>query len=401
MPASLALPDKPSIAVMPFQNMSGDAEQDYFADGMVEDILTGLSRIKWLFVIARNSSFIYKGRVVDVRQVGRELGVRYLLEGGVRKAGARLRITAQLLEAETGAHLWADKFDGELEDVFELQDQITDRVVGILEPSLRKSEIERSRRERPESLDAYDLYLRSLPYLTPMSPANAEIAAGFLRDALKIDPDYAAAHAFLAFAHQIRYTHGGYDEAEKTIGLRHARSAIANDVDDATALAMGGMMVHFLGKDTHAALEAIERALSFNHSSALASYVGAELYARSGDPATARAYARRALRLSPFDPGAHIAHNAFALAAFHEGRYDQAAAWWSKCAHAHPHIGGFAFGQAMALALAGRMDEARLVFARGLELEPRFHIRMISVYGDVPAIADKCVRAARLLGAPE
>ena len=203
LPPSLALPDRPSIAVMPFQNMSGDAEQDYFADGMVEDIVTGLSRIKWLFVIARNSSFIYKGRVVDVRQVGRELGVRYLLEGSVRKAGARLRITAQLLEAETGAHLWADKFDGELEDVFELQDQITDRVVGILEPSLRKSEIERSRRERTESLDAYDLYLRSLPYLTPMSPANAEIAAGFLRDALRINPDYAAAHAFLAFAHEI------------------------------------------------------------------------------------------------------------------------------------------------------------------------------------------------------
>ncbi len=158
-PAQLPLPDKPSIAVMPFQNMSGDPEQDYFADGMVEDIVTGLSQIKWLFVIARNSSFVYKGKAADVRQIGRELGVRYVLEGSVRKAGARLRITAQLVEAQTGAHLWADKFDGALEDVFELQDQITDRVVGIIEPSLRRSEIERSRRKRPEK----SRRLRSLP----------------------------------------------------------------------------------------------------------------------------------------------------------------------------------------------------------------------------------------------
>ena len=179
-PASaLSLPDKPSIAVLPFQNMSGDPEQEYFADGMVEDIITGLSRIKWLFVIARNSSFIYKGKAVDVRQVGRELGVRYVLKGGVRKAGNRLRVTAQLVEAETGAHLWANKYDGALEDVFDLQDQITDSVVGIVEPSLRRSEIERSRRKRPENLDAYDLYLRALPHTATQTPADATIARGF------------------------------------------------------------------------------------------------------------------------------------------------------------------------------------------------------------------------------
>ncbi len=173
--APLPLPDKPSIAVLPFQNMSGDPEQEYFADGMVEDIITGLSRIKWLFVIARNSSFTYKGKAVDIRQVGRDLGVRYVLEGGVRKAGARVRITAQLIEAETGAHLWAEKFDGALEDVFDLQDQITDRVVGIVEPSLRQSEIERSRRKHPENLGAYDLYLRALPHMefsVPPAPGS-------------------------------------------------------------------------------------------------------------------------------------------------------------------------------------------------------------------------------------
>ncbi|WP_436170158.1 adenylate/guanylate cyclase domain-containing protein [Mesorhizobium sp. LjNodule214] len=219
----LALPDKPSIAVLAFQNMSGDPEQEYFADGMVEEIITGLSRIKWLFVIARNSSFVYKGKAVDVRQVGRELGVRYVLEGGVRKAGNRLRITAQLLEAETGAHLWADRYDGALEDVFDLQDQITDKVVGIVEPSLQRSEIERSRRKRPENLDAYDLYLRAVPHMATVMPADAKIAAGLLEDALRLDPNYATAHALLAWCHEIFFARAGFDEADKAAGIAHAR----------------------------------------------------------------------------------------------------------------------------------------------------------------------------------
>ncbi len=216
-PTRLALPDKPSIAVLPFQNMSGDPEQEYFADGMVEDVITGLSRIKWLFVIARNSSFVYKGKAVDIRQVGRELGVRYVLEGGVRKAGNRLRISAQLIEAETGAHLWADRFDGAIVDVFDLQDQITDKVVGIVEPSLRKTEIERSRRRRPDSLNAYDLYLRATPYMASVMPADARKAAGYLEEVLKIDPGYIAAHALLAWCHEICFTtEPGFVEAENS-----------------------------------------------------------------------------------------------------------------------------------------------------------------------------------------
>jgi adenylate cyclase len=177
----LALPDKPSIAVLAFQNMSGDPEQEYFADGVVEEIITGLSRIKWLFVIARNSSFIYKGKAVDVRQVGRELGVRYVLEGAVRKAGDRVRITAQLLEAKTGAHLWADRYDGKLEEVFDLQDQITEKVVGVVEPNLQQSEIERAKRKRPENLDAYDLYLRALPRICLCSLRTPGSPRGFWR----------------------------------------------------------------------------------------------------------------------------------------------------------------------------------------------------------------------------
>jgi adenylate cyclase len=178
--------------------MSGDPEPDYFADGMVEDIVTGLSRIKWLFVIARNSSFVYKGKAVDVRQAGRELGVRYLVEGGVRKSGSRLRVTAQLVEAETGADLWADRFDGELKDVFDFQDRITDSVVGIVEPSVRRSEIERSRRKRPENLDVYDLYLRALPLMATISVADAPSAAALLRDAVSLDPNLAVAHAYIS-----------------------------------------------------------------------------------------------------------------------------------------------------------------------------------------------------------
>ena len=399
--APLALPDKPSIAVLPFQNMSGDPEQDYFADGMVEDIVTGLSRIRWLFVIARNSSFVYKGRAVDVRQAGRELGVRYLVEGGVRRAGAKLRVTAQLVEAETGAHLWAQKFDGELRDVFEFQDQITESVVGIVEPSVRRSEIERSRRKRPDSLDAYDLYLRALPLMATISVEDAPVAANILRSALKLEPNLAVAHAYLSWCHQILFTHGGLNQSDKAAGLGHARAAIANDVDDATALAVGAMVIGLLGKKADAALNAIERALSFNPSSAAALYFGAQLYAWAGNPLRGREYAHRALRLSPFDPLLYAAHLALGIVALQDNRYDETAAWWGKVAEANPRFGMIVIGQAQALALAGRIEEARAVFARGLELEPGACIRSVRELGYVPELEEKLIRGAKILGLPE
>ena len=300
-PARLSLPVRPSIAVLPFANMSGDTEQEYFVDGMVEDIITGLSRIKWLFVIARNSSFVYKGKAIDVRQVGRELGVRYVLEGGVRKAGNRVRITAQLIEAETGAHLWADRFDGALEDVFTLQDQITDRVVGIVEPSVRRSEIERSRRKRPENLDAYDLYLRAVPHMASFMPADARIAAGLLEDALRLDPNYTPALGLLAYCHEVFFTRAGLNEADRSAGIAHARAVITSGADDATALAHAAFAITILAKDRETALSAVDRALSLNASCATALYIGALVYAFAGRPADATASANRALRLSPFD----------------------------------------------------------------------------------------------------
>ena len=400
-PGRLPLPAKPSIAVLPFQNMSGDPEQEYFADGMVEDITTGLSRIKWLFVIARNSSFIYKGKATDVRQVGRELGVRYVLEGGVRKAGDRLRITAQLVEAETRAHLWADKFDGTLENVFDLQDQITDRVVGIVEPSLQRTEIERSRRKRPENLDAYDLYLRALPHVAAQMPQDAKIALPLLEEALKLDANFAAAHAHLAWCHELCFARAGFDEAHRCAGLQHARATIASSTDDATVLAVAGFVLTLLSREHETALNAIDRALSLNPSCATALYLGGQAYALSGHPEPAITYANRALRLSPFDPLAFQAHMALGEAALLEGRSSDASAHFAASERANAQFSTGFFCHGIALALAGRPEEAKSSIRSGFELEPGFRIRMFLELGLAPALADKMVEGARLLGLPE
>jgi adenylate cyclase len=238
--------------------------------------------------------------------------------------------------------------------------------------------------------------------VSPISPRNAPIASKFLLKALTLEPNYAAAHAYLAWAHQIHFAHGGgFDEADKTAGLRHARAALANDVDDATALAVGANVAGFLGKDAKAALGAIERALSCNPSSAIAYYFGSTLYAWAGDPATGITYAHRALRLSPFDPLAFQAHLGLGIAAMDEERYDDSAAWMAKCVEANPDFGGFHGAQAASFALAGRMEEARSVCARALELEPGLTIRTARSHGLAPAIEAKLVQAYRLLGLPE
>jgi adenylate cyclase len=397
----LPLPDRPSIAVLPFQNMSGDREQDYFADGMVEDIVTGLSRIKWLFVIARNSSFVYKGKAADVRQVGRELGVRYVLEGGVRKAGGRLRITAQLVEAETGAHLWADKYDGAIEDVFDLQDRITDQVVGVVEPNLRRSEIERSRRKRPENLDAYDLFLRALPHLQARMPDQGRIAIPFLEQALKLDPDYAVARAHLAWCHEWCFTRGGLDETDRTAALHHARTAIASGIDDAASLAIAGWVIIVLTKEHEMALGVIERALSLNASCATAHYFAGLVNAFADHANAAAFHAHRALRLSPFDPSAFEAHLTLGMAALTEGKYDEAAASFDRGGQINARHSLFPFFRAIALALAGRQGEAAPLIQLGFELEPHFRLRIFSEFGMARPMAEKFVEGGRLLGLPE
>jgi TolB-like protein/class 3 adenylate cyclase/tetratricopeptide (TPR) repeat protein len=398
---ALALPDKPSVAVLPFHNMSDDASQEYFADGMVEDIITGLSRIKWLFVIARNSSFVYKQKAVDVRQVGRELGVRYVVEGSVRKVGNRLRVTAQLVEAETGSHLWADKYDGPLEDVFEFQDRITERLVGIVEPSVRKSEIERSRRKRPENLDAYDLFLRAMPHLQARMPDQARMAIPLLQKALKLDPDYPAAHAHLAWCHEWCFTRGGLDEADRNVALLHARTAIASDTDDAAALAVAGWVVIVLSKERELAIAAIERALALNPSCATAHYFAALVNSFSHQPAATAFHARQALRLSPFDPSAFEAHLALGMSAVGESKFEEAVSHFAKATQINPRHSLFPFMHAIALALAGRAEETTGLIRRGLELEPGFRIRIFSEFGMARSLSDKFIEGARLLGLPE
>jgi TolB-like protein len=239
---ALALRDRPSIAVLPFTNMSGEAEQDYFADGIVEDIVTALSRFKELFVIARNSSFAYKARPVDIQQVARTLGVRYVLEGSVRKAGARVRITGQLVDAATRVDLWADRFDGAVEDVFALQDRITESVVGALLPTLRQAEIERARRKPPASLDAYDDVLRALPLVIANTAPEAELATKLLQEALRIHPDYAYAHALIALAHGqlFRSAIGPARDDARSRAVTHARQALRLGADDGAVLAPPG-----------------------------------------------------------------------------------------------------------------------------------------------------------------
>jgi len=399
----LPLPDKPSIAVLPFANMSGDPEQEYFADGMAEEIITALSRIRWLFVIARNSSFTYKGQAVDVKQVGRELGVRYVLEGSVRKAAGRVRITAQLIDAANGAHLWADRFDGSLEDVFDLQDKVALSVAGVIEPTLRQAEIERARRKRPDNLDAYDLYLRALPFAYTSMPEDADKALGFVEQAIKVEPDFAAAHAIIAWCNEQRYLRGGLDEDAKTIALRHARSAMAMGGNDSTVLAIAGLVIGFLDPRNYAtALDAFDRSLALSPSSALALGFSAVTRAWRGESAIAIEQAELALRLSPFDPLSNIRHMAIAIAHFVAGDFEEAAAAANRAAQAHPRFSPPYWMRAAALASIGRIDEAEAVTQQLLKMQPQFTIGSItSAPFANPEILAALGNALRRAGLPE
>ncbi len=333
-----ALPERPSIAVLPFTNMSGDPEQEYFADGMVEDIITALSRFRELFVIARNSSFVYKGRAVDIQQVARELGVRYVLEGSVRKAGNRVRLTGQLIDAATRAHLWADRFDGALEDVFDLQDRITESVVGALQPTLRQAEIERARRKSPASLDAYDHLLRALPLLIANSAAEATTAVQPLAEALRLSPDYAYAHALMAMAYgQIFRSAGGAEREQIRLkAVAHARRALEVAGDDSTALAHAGFILLVTDQDVAAARAALDKAVALNVNSASAYGYRALVLAMSGEPEPAIENATRALRLSPLDATNYQPQMAVVIARLGLGQYDEAVVWAHKAIESAP-----------------------------------------------------------------
>jgi len=281
---ALPLPDKPSIAVLPFVNLSGDPEQEYFADGMVEEIITALSRIRWLFVIARNSSFTYKGQAVDVKQVGRELGVRYVLEGSVRKAGGRVRITAQLIEPKSGAHLWADRFDGSLEDVFDLQDKVAVSVAGIIEPALQRAEMRRSAERPTTDLSAYDLYLRALAVFYPITRERMFEALGLLKQAIGIDRHYGPALSWAAYCH-MRLVVDGWAEApepNRRKGVDLARRALEAAQDDPSILANAAHVLAYFGEDIGAMIGLVDRALALNPSFARGWYLSGVLRTYAG-----------------------------------------------------------------------------------------------------------------------
>jgi adenylate cyclase len=374
MRPTLALPDKPSIAVLPFQNMSGDPEQEYFADGIVEDIITALSRFRQLFVIARNSSFIYKGRVVDVKQVGRELGVRYVLEGSVRKAVNRVRIGGQLIDASTGAHLWADRFDAGLEDIFDLQDKVTASVVGAIAPKVEQAEIERSKRKPTQSLDAYDCFLRGLASYH-RHPDRAETLRLFTR-AIELDPEFVSAYALASMCYLYRKNNGLWTdpERESAEAARLARRAAELGNDDAHALALGGVTLAHVAGDLDAGLGFSARALALNPNLATAWLVSGWLKIWLGEPEAAKSDFERAMRLSPLDPLMLRFQSGMAHAHFYAGRYDEAASWAAMVLREIPDFrDGFRIAAA-SNALAGRLEQAHKDIQRLLQLDPTLRV---------------------------
>jgi adenylate cyclase len=401
--APAAEPDRPSLAVLPFDNLSGDPEQDYFADGIVEELTNALSRVRWFFVIARNSSFTYKGRAVDVRQVGRELGVRYVLEGSVRKAGGRVRIAAQLIETEAGAHVWADRFEGDLADVFDLQDRITESVVTIIEPRLRSAELARVRRQRPENPTVYDLFLRGMAHFYVADAPSIAETLRLLSQAIVSDPGYAPPYALAAQCHVYRINQGWSPdpEADRLTGADLARTAVRRDPADPTVLALAGHAIGYLTEDYDASLALIDQSLALNPNSATALQVGgwARLYA--GDPETAVEYFQRGTRLNPVDPRRFVLDSGLALACIMLGRAEEALALGRKSVSSAPHwLSGY-LAIAVALALLGRMDEARQAVARVLEVVPTYRTsRILRVYKP-SAARDVYLNGLRRAGLPD
>jgi len=368
----LALPDKPSIAILPFQNLSGDPEQEYFADGVVEDIIAALSRISWLFVIARNSSFIYKGRAVDMKQVGHELGVRYVLEGSVRKSGNRVRITGQLIDAMTGTHLWADRFEGALDDIFELQDQLTASVVGAIAPKLEQAEIERAKHKSTESLDAYDYFLRGMASFYRRTPdGNGEALRLFLR-ASELDPDYASAYGMAAWCYVWRQLNGWMIDRTQEIAEaeRLARLAVELGKDDAVALARGGHALSHLIGDHDAGVTFLDRALALNPNLAMAWLYSGWIRNYCGEADTAIEHLTRAIRLSPFDPGQYNMQTGIAFAHMLAGRYEEASSWAETAYRNEPRYLPAIGVTAASHALAGRQADALAAMERLRRIDP-------------------------------
>jgi TolB-like protein len=371
--AANALADRPSIAVLPFANMSGDVEQDYFADGMAEEITTALSRQRWLAVVSRNSSFSYKGRTIDVKRIGRELAARYVLEGSVRKAAGRLRITGQLVDAETGMHLWADRFDGDIEDIFALQDRVTASVVGAIAPRLERAEIARARRKPTESLDAYDYFLRGMANVHRWTRADSDEALKNLRRAIELDAEFAAAHGLAARCYSQRKACGWVSDrqSETAEAERLAQRAAELGRDDAVALCMAGIVLAYVSGRLDDGSTLIDRALAMDPNLAWAWVFGSWVKIWLGDAEAAMTRAARAETLSPDDPEVlFFIQTATAYCHFLAGRYADALSYAQTAVRQRPDVAISTAAVAASGALAGQLRITDETTAHLLQLQP-------------------------------
>ena len=403
--ALAARPHGPSIAVLPFQNMGGDPEQEYFADGMVEEIITGLSRLRWLFVTSRTSSFQFKGLNLDVREIARRLGVGYVLEGSVRKAGSRIRITGQLIDAATGAHMWAERYDGAMDDIFDLQDKITLSVVSAIEPSVRSAEIDRAARKRPESLDAYDYYLRALLQRYRSTREGCDEGVRMVETALSLDPNYASAGALAAWFYFIRVLSGwtSSPQEEAARGLHLARAALDLGQDDPFVLSIAGWVVATLGGDVEAGAAAHERAVHLSPNSAQIVGLSGYVLTLVGDQEVALDRFARALGLSPADPLSYWFNTGAGIASLLMGRYEEAVAFCEEARRSHGKWGPTFRILTAAYAHLGRPAKAAQALTRYRELEPSAsitHLRRQLPYRNAEQ-AERLWEGLRKAGLPE
>ena len=399
------LPDKPSIAVLPFQNMSGDPEQDYFADGIVEEIITALSHFQQLFVIARNSSFTYKGRSVDVKQAGRELGVRYVLEGSVRKAASRVRITAQLIDALSGAHLWADRIDGTFDDIFDLQDQVTAKVVGAIAPKIEQAEIDRAKHKPTDSLDAYDYYLRAMMYFNQWTSESISEALRLFYKAIELDPGFATAHGLAAWCYVRRRLSGWMkdplQEMPELERLARRAGELANN--DAVALYSGGWALVQVPGYVEEGAAMIDRALTLNPNMTSAWMLKGWARLYLGEPDNAIDSFDRAIRLNPLDPLVARMQTGTAAAHFLAGRYEQALVRAERALRQHPNDQPLLRVAAASHALTGEIAEAQNIVTRIRQLDPESRLSRIAGQAPFrrPEDISRYVDGLRKAGLPE
>jgi TolB-like protein len=401
----LSLPDKPSLAVLPFQNLTGDAEQEYFVDGMVEEITTAIARLPWLFVIARNSAFTYKGKAIDVKQVAQELGVRYVLEGSVRKAGNRVRITGQLIDTTTGAHIWAERFDGALDDIFELQDQVASSVAGAMEPKLRQSEIERASRKPTANLTAYDLYLRALAQSYRLTEDGLAEAVVLARQALVIDPSYAPAAALVSWCRVLQRVRGWGALSDEDIAeaCLLARQALEAERDDAETIRQAAWSLFALAGEVAMAAAALDRVLTRNPNAARAWSARGIIHALRNEPEAAIEAIERARRLSPFDRHAFGYAVNIAVAHLVARRFEQAIEWADRALHDQPRTVVGMRAKVVALAHLGHLDKARAELSRVLAIDPKLTIAGFREFAHfaAPEVLELFVTGLRLAGLPE